>query len=181
MLANPGTRLGLIPHPAAELSERMVLVEGPPDMIAARSRGIPAIAVPGDHAWEPAWAHCFPADRSRSSWTPTAPAAAAASGSRTTSSRTPRRRHVDPAPGRDDGYDLTDWLDAQFVTGATAPRLLRHAAAAQPTLGPDGSSRPNEPTLTGSRWAQDPPATPCSAPTQPSPGSVRHHPGVSTH
>lgn len=88
---------------------------------------------------------------------------------------------VDLAADRHDGYDLTDWLDAQFVTGATAPRLLRHAAAAQPTLGPDGSSRPNEPTLTGSRWAQDPPATPCSAPTQPSPGSVRHHPGVSTH
>ena len=26
-------------------------------MISARSRGLPAIAVPGDDAWEPEWAH----------------------------------------------------------------------------------------------------------------------------
>ena len=56
MLAVPGTRLGLIPHPAQETSDHIVLVEGPPDMIAARSRGIPAIAVPGDHAWQDNWA-----------------------------------------------------------------------------------------------------------------------------
>jgi hypothetical protein len=40
MLAARGTRLGLIPHPAAEPSEWVVLVEGPPDMISARSRGL---------------------------------------------------------------------------------------------------------------------------------------------
>ena len=51
MLAVAGTRLGLVPHPAAEWSTWVVLVEGPPDMISARSRGLPAIAVPGDHAW----------------------------------------------------------------------------------------------------------------------------------
>ena len=56
MLAELGSRIGLIPHPAAETSERILLVEGPPDMIAARSRGLPAIAVPGDHAWQHAWA-----------------------------------------------------------------------------------------------------------------------------
>ena len=56
MLAARGTRLGLIPHPAAEPSTWVVLVEGPPDMISARSRGLPAIAVPGDDAWEPEWA-----------------------------------------------------------------------------------------------------------------------------
>jgi hypothetical protein len=44
--AVPGTRLGLIPHPGAESSTWVVLVEGPPDMISARSRGLPAIAVP---------------------------------------------------------------------------------------------------------------------------------------
>ena len=37
----------------------MVLVEGPPDMISARSRGLPAVAVPGDDAWEPGWARLF--------------------------------------------------------------------------------------------------------------------------
>ena len=56
MLAARGTRLGLIPHPAAEPSTWVVLVEGPPDMIGARSQGLPAIAVPGDDAWEPEWA-----------------------------------------------------------------------------------------------------------------------------
>jgi hypothetical protein len=59
MLAAAGTRLGLVPHPAAEPSEWIVLVEGPPDAISARSRGLPAVAVPGDHAWETEWAHLF--------------------------------------------------------------------------------------------------------------------------
>ena len=39
-----------------EPSTWVVLVEGPPDMISARSRGLPAIAVPGDDAWEREWA-----------------------------------------------------------------------------------------------------------------------------
>jgi hypothetical protein len=56
MLAVRGTQLGLIPHPAAEPSSWVVLVEGPPDMISARSQGLRAIAVPGDDAWEPEWA-----------------------------------------------------------------------------------------------------------------------------
>ena len=56
MLAVSGSQLGLIPHPAIEGSPWVLLVEGPPDMIAARSRGLPAIAVPGDYAWDPAWA-----------------------------------------------------------------------------------------------------------------------------
>src|ERR1039457_4227503 len=56
MLAILRSRMGLLPHPAAEPSSRVLLVEGPPDMIAARSRGLPAIAVPGDHAWQPHWA-----------------------------------------------------------------------------------------------------------------------------
>jgi hypothetical protein len=38
MLAALGSRMGLIPHPTGETSERILLVEGPPDMIAARSR-----------------------------------------------------------------------------------------------------------------------------------------------
>ena len=57
MRAVAGTRLGLIPHPSAEASDHIILVEGPPDMIAARSAGLPAIAIPGTHAWQPAWAH----------------------------------------------------------------------------------------------------------------------------
>jgi hypothetical protein len=50
MLAVRGTRLGLVPHPVAESSRWVVLVEGPPDMVSARSQGLPAVAVPGDDA-----------------------------------------------------------------------------------------------------------------------------------
>jgi hypothetical protein len=56
MLAIPGTRLGLVPHPAREPADRIILVEGPPDMIAARSCRLPAIAIPGTTAWQPSWA-----------------------------------------------------------------------------------------------------------------------------
>ncbi len=55
MQALPGSRLGLIPHPARETSPHILLVEGPPDMIAARSCSLAAIAVPGTNAWRPDW------------------------------------------------------------------------------------------------------------------------------
>jgi hypothetical protein len=59
VLAVRGTRLGLIPHPRTESSTWVVLVEGLPDMISARSQGLPAVAVPGDDAWEAEWARLF--------------------------------------------------------------------------------------------------------------------------
>jgi hypothetical protein len=110
MLAVPGTRLGLIPHPARERSPRILLVEGPPDMIAARSRGWPAIAVPGDHAWRAEWASmlegrtvtvlmdCDAAGRDA--------ARRIAADLRSNASV----RVVDLSPTRHDGFDLTDWL-----------------------------------------------------------------------
>jgi DNA primase len=51
-----GTRLGLIPHPSLEPRQSVLLVEGPGDMLAARSVGLPAIAVPGTYAWRAEWA-----------------------------------------------------------------------------------------------------------------------------
>ena len=51
MLATAGSRRALLPHPAAEPSTQVLLVEGEPDMIAARSHGLPAIAVPGVDSW----------------------------------------------------------------------------------------------------------------------------------
>ncbi len=111
MRAAPGTRLGLIPHPTREPSEQILLVEGPPDMIAARSRGLPAIAVPGANAWQPTWAghlagrhvtivmDCDPAGRHAAQEIATA--------------LTPLTlvvEIVDLRPDRNDGYDLTDWL-----------------------------------------------------------------------
>ena len=111
MIALPGSALGLIPSPAVDGSPWILLVEGPPDMIAARSIGLPAIAVPGDYAWEPSWADEL-------------------AGRQVTvlmdcdeAGRTAARRIAadlkdvakgvqiaDLAPSRRDGYDLTDWL-----------------------------------------------------------------------
>ena len=112
MLAAAGTRLGLIPHP--ELVEgSVVLVEGPSDMLAARSAGLPAIAVPGTHAWRAEWARAFTgrevtvvmdADR--------AGREAAARIARDLRAHGARAAIVDLDPSRDDGYDLSDWLRA---------------------------------------------------------------------
>lgn len=65
MLAARGTRLGLIPHPAAEPSEWVVLV-GPPDMISARSRGLPASPSPAMTHGRPNGRSCSSAGTSRS-------------------------------------------------------------------------------------------------------------------
>jgi 5S rRNA maturation endonuclease (ribonuclease M5) len=109
MLDLPGSRLGLIPHPVRIAQKYVVLVEGPPDMIAARSCGLAAIAVPGTSAWQPAWAEqligkqvtlvmdCDPPGR-----------AAAAKIAASLSAAGIRVDVVDLAPGRSDGYDLTD-------------------------------------------------------------------------
>ncbi len=110
MLAVRGTRLGLIPHPARERSPRILLVEGPPDMIAARSRGWPAIAVPGDHAWRPEWASLL--DGRTVTVLMDCDAAGRAAARRIAADLRPRAsvRVVDLSPSRRDGFDLTDWL-----------------------------------------------------------------------
>jgi Toprim-like len=110
MLAARGTRLGLIPHPAAEASDRIVLVEGPPDMIAGRSRDLASIAVPGDHAWQPNWAALLAGRRVTIIMDADAQGRAAAE--RIAADLAPHARAdiVDLAPLRDDGYDVTDWL-----------------------------------------------------------------------
>ena len=111
MLAVAGTRLGLVPHPAATPGAWALVVEGPPDMISARSRDLPTVAVAGDHAWETEWAgllagrhvsvvmHCDRAGRDAVQRIAgdLQPVGAVA-------------RVIDLAPGRVDGYGLTDWL-----------------------------------------------------------------------
>jgi 5S rRNA maturation endonuclease (ribonuclease M5) len=126
MLAVPGSRIGLVPHPAVEPSEQILLVEGPPDMIAARSRGLPAIAVPGDHAWQPQWAQLL-AERDVTIVMDADKAGRAAA------ERIARElsdhaltKIVDLAPLRTDGYDLTDWLveHTQSVNVGHPPGLV---------------------------------------------------------
>jgi Toprim-like len=128
VLAVRGTRLGLIPHPCAESSTWVVLVEGPPDMISARSRGLPAIAVPGDDAWEAEWARLlvgrhvsvvFDCDRAGREAAARVAADLKAAGV--------RGSIVDLARARADGYDLTEWLAERESLGV---RELRRALGA---------------------------------------------------
>jgi putative DNA primase/helicase len=108
--AAAGSRRQLLPHPASERSRRVVLVEGEPDMIAARSHGLPAIALPGVASWRQEWRELLrgrevvvvmdadPAGRDA--------AQRIADDLRGHAAAT----IVDLAPDRTDGYDLTDWL-----------------------------------------------------------------------
>ena len=88
-------------------------------MISARACGMPALAVPGDQAWDSAWAPGFEdrdvtivmdADRT-----------GRLAAQRIQRDLTDVARAVsiaDLAPDRQDGYDLTDWLHGH--------RHLRH-------------------------------------------------------
>jgi hypothetical protein len=112
VLAAAGSRLGLIPHPEP-VRGGVVLVEGPSDMLAARSAGLPAIAVPGTHGWRPEWARMFTgrdvtvvmdADR------PGRKAAVRIAGD--LHQHGARASIVELDASRDDGHDLSDWLRA---------------------------------------------------------------------
>ena len=153
VLAAAGTRLGLIPHPAL-VAGSVVLVEGPGDMLAARSVGLPAIAVPGTHAWRAEWA---PALNGREVTVvmdcDRAGREAATRIARDLQTHAANTAIVDLDPSRDDGYDLTDWLRAgnqpaqlpaaQPPTTVDQPRLRASGAAALPA-----SSGPTTPPAT---------------------------------
>lgn len=109
VLAVPGTRLGLIPHPAGDASDRIILVEGPPDMIAARSCGLPAIAIPGTSAWQPPWVELLTGRHVTVVLDCDAPGRLAADRIATSLRAAAIDVEViDLWPERHDGYDLTD-------------------------------------------------------------------------
>ena len=87
-----------------------MLVEGPPDMIAARSRGLPAIAVPGDHAWQPRWARLLTGKHVTVIMDGDSQGRTAAIRIAHDLLEHADAEIIDVAPGRNDGYDLTDWL-----------------------------------------------------------------------
>jgi hypothetical protein len=131
MLAVRGSRLGLTPHPAREPSRRILLVEGPPDMIAARSRGWPAIAVPGDHAWQARWADLLRGRMVTVVMDCDRAGRAAAERIATDLDPLAAVRVVDLAPGRTDGFDLTDWLCEQ---PADRSARCRTSSLSRPTI-----------------------------------------------
>jgi DNA primase len=109
MLSVRGTRLGLAPHPATETSQHVILVEGLPDMIAARSCGLSAIGVPGTHAWKPAWAELLTGRRVTIVMDCDAPGRRAAFEMATAlDEHTSSIDVIDLDPARVDGFDLTD-------------------------------------------------------------------------
>jgi hypothetical protein len=110
MLAVRGTRLGLVPNPARESSPAVMLVEGPADMLAARSHGMPAIAVPGAQAWRSEWARLFERRRVTVVMDCDRPGRDAAARIRNDLVDVCDVRALDLEPARDDGYDLTDAL-----------------------------------------------------------------------
>ena len=135
MLAVAGTRLELVPHPATIATEWVVVVEGPPDMISARSRGLPAVAVPGDHAWEPEWACLF--SGRRVSVVMDCDAAGREAAGRIAGDLAQTARSVvvvELAPERTDGYDLTDWLSERANLPVREIAAALGWAAGQPSV-----------------------------------------------
>jgi hypothetical protein len=110
MRAALGSRRRLLPHPAAELSEQILLVEGEPDMIAARSRGLPAISIPGVDAWRAEWARLLDGRQVTIAMDCDDPGRKAAAVVANDLASIADVRVLDLAPDRHDGYDLTDWL-----------------------------------------------------------------------
>jgi hypothetical protein len=110
MRAVQGSRRALLPHPAAEASKRVLLVEGEPDMIAARAHNLPAIAVPGAKAWRPEWARLFGGREVTIAMDADRDGRAGAERMARSLSTYARTLVLDLAPERDDGYDVTNWL-----------------------------------------------------------------------
>ena len=136
VLAAAGSRLGLIPHPEL-VAGAVVLVEGPSDMLAARSSGLPAIAVPGTHAWRAEWASAFTGRDVTVVMDADRPGREAATRiAHDLQRHGARAQVVDLDPGRDDGYDLSDWLQAgnhpDLITDLPHARA-RHTRIAGPS------------------------------------------------
>jgi hypothetical protein len=129
VVAAPGTRLGLMPAPEWTRDRRLLLVEGPSDMLAARSAGLPAIAVPGANAWRSEWARSL-AGRSVVVVMDCDRVGRQAAGriAADLDRRGIEVGVVDLAPARADGYDLSDWLrEANPAGGLLTPPPARSA------------------------------------------------------
>ena len=98
MLAAPGSRRQLLPHPAAEACPQVLLVEGEPDMLAARSLEYRRSHYPELTRGVRSGQTYSPDDVSRSSWTPTIKAALPLAVSQLISDSAPKRRSSTSAP-----------------------------------------------------------------------------------
>jgi hypothetical protein len=146
VISAPGTRLGLVPRPTPG-DERLLVVEGPSDMLASRSVGLPAVAVPGTDAWRPGWATAFRGRDVTVVMDCDRPGRKAAARIAEDLGRSgAHARIVNLAPQRDDGYDLSDWLragndlgllTARSDTSEAHTRIARPGGDAWTVAGPD--------------------------------------------
>jgi hypothetical protein len=121
VLSATGTRLGPVPHPARELSAHVLLVEGPADALAARSHGLPAIAVPGTDAWHADWAKLFAGRQVTVVMDADEPGRKAARRIQADLLGHAHAVVLDLAPERCDGYDLSDLLRERQRGGRAHP------------------------------------------------------------
>ncbi len=111
-------------------------------MISARSHGLPAIAVPGDDAWEPGWARLFAGRQvSVALDCDRAGRHAAARIAADLKAAGMRGSIVDLARGRTDGYDLTEWLAERENFGAQELRLALGIPGTKPRAGVRAAGR----------------------------------------
>jgi hypothetical protein len=115
-----GSRRTLLPHPAAEPSRTILLLEGEPDMIAARSHGLAAIAVPGVDGWRSEWAQLLSRQEVTIATHADRQGRALAAQIAEDLSNAAHTTVVDLAPDRKDGYDLTDLLLEHGMSGLLA-------------------------------------------------------------
>jgi 5S rRNA maturation endonuclease (ribonuclease M5) len=136
--------LGLVPHPVREVCNHVILVEGPPDMIAARSSGLPATAVPGTSAWQASWASTLAGKRVTIAMNCDAPGRRAADEIAASLDSTAEAVEVvDRWPSRADGYDLTDRILELRHVKREKPDVLsivRFLLAPHPTFRSSASS-----------------------------------------
>lgn len=105
-----GSRRQLLPHPGIEQSAAVLLVEGEPNMIAARSRGLPAIALPGVDSWKDDWAAMLAGRQISIAMDCDRRGRAGAQRIEQALGEFAVVRIVDLEPTRHDGYDLTNWI-----------------------------------------------------------------------
>jgi putative DNA primase/helicase len=135
MVAAPSSRRQLLPHPCAEPARQLLLVEGEPDMLAARSHGLRAIALPGVESWKPDWASRFADRHVDIIMDADRPGRAAADQIARDLASIADARILEIAPNRADGYDLTDWLVEKHRAGTSPYDAL--LASCHPSKGGD--------------------------------------------
>ena len=133
MRAVAGSRRSLYPHPATLSAATLILAEGEPDAIAARSRELAAVAIPGVDSWQTTWAPQFAGRRVLVALDCDPPGRRCAHHvAQDLTGHATQVAVLDLAPDRANGYDLTDWLIDHPDAGDTLLNQLHAHAVPTP-------------------------------------------------